>query len=97
VTLRPAEDILNTIRKRGYRRTPRTGTADTKVALEFNYLQLKDGIVYALNQCPSAVSPLFDIVRYAEPVRAYQNLQEGRMDARVSLLPRVIGDDRSRV
>ncbi|MGH7796647.1 MAG: amidohydrolase [Candidatus Binatia bacterium] len=63
-----------------------------KVAPEFNYLQLKDGIVFALNQClERGVTTVHDIVRYAEPVRAYQELyQEGRMHARVSILPRVI-------
>lgn len=63
-----------------------------KVAPEFNYLQLKDGIVFALDQClRRGVTTVHDIVRYAEPVRAYQELyQEGRMHARVSLLPRVI-------
>jgi predicted amidohydrolase YtcJ len=63
-----------------------------KVAPEFNYLQLKDGIVYALNQClERGVTTVHDIVRYAEPVRAYQEIyKEGRMHARVSLLPRVI-------
>src|SRR5262245_31927439 len=60
-----------------------------KVAPEFNYLQLKDGIVYALNQClERGVTTVHDIVRYAEPVRAYQEIyKEGRMHARVSLLP----------
>jgi len=63
-----------------------------KVAPEFNYLQLKDGIVFALNQClERGVTTVHDIVRYAEPVRAYQEIyQEGRMHARVSILPRVI-------
>ena len=63
-----------------------------KVAPEFNYLQLKDGIVFALNQClERGVTTVHDIVRYAEPVRAYQELyREGRMHARVSILPRVI-------
>jgi predicted amidohydrolase YtcJ len=63
-----------------------------KVAPEFNYLQLKDGIVYALNQClERGVTTVHDIVRYAEPVRAYQELyKEGRMQARVNILPRVI-------
>ncbi|HXF77058.1 MAG TPA: amidohydrolase family protein, partial [Methylomirabilota bacterium] len=63
-----------------------------KVAPEFNYLQLKDGIVFALDQClRRGVTTVHDIVRYAEPVRAYQELyQEGRMHARVSILPRVI-------
>ena len=63
-----------------------------KVAPEFNYLQLKDGIVFALNQClQRGVTTVHDIVRYAEPVRAYQEIyKEGRMHARVSILPRVI-------
>jgi len=62
------------------------------VAPEFNYLQLKDGIVFALNQClERGVTTVHDIVRYAEPVRAYQEIyKEGRMHARVSILPRVI-------
>ncbi len=63
-----------------------------KVAPEFNYLQLKDGIVFALKQClERGVTTVHDIVRYAEPVRAYQELyKEGRMHARVSILPRVV-------
>jgi predicted amidohydrolase YtcJ len=63
-----------------------------KVAPEFNYLQLRDGIVFALNQClERGVTTVHDIVRYAEPVRAYQEIyKEGRMHARVSILPRVI-------
>jgi predicted amidohydrolase YtcJ len=63
-----------------------------KVAPEFNYLQLKDGIVFALNQClERGVTTVHDIVRSGEPVRAYQEIsREGRMDARVNLLPRVI-------
>lgn len=63
-----------------------------KVAPEFNYLQLKDGIVFALDQClRRGVTTVHDIVRYAEPVRAYQEIyKEGRMHARVSILPRVI-------
>ncbi len=63
-----------------------------KVAPEFNYLQLKDGIVFALNKClERGVTTVHDIVRYAEPVRAYQEIyKEGRMHARVSILPRVI-------
>jgi predicted amidohydrolase YtcJ len=63
-----------------------------KVAPEFNYLQLKDGIVFALNQClERGVTTVHDIVRYAQPVRAYQELyREGRMHARVSILPRII-------
>jgi predicted amidohydrolase YtcJ len=63
-----------------------------KVAPEFNYLQLKDGIVYALNQClERGVTTVHDIVRSGEPVRAYQEiLREGRMHARVSILLRVI-------
>src|SRR5436309_3741531 len=64
-----------------------------KVAPEFNYQQLKDGIVYALNQClERGVTTVHDIVRYAEPVRAYQELyKENRMHARGNILPRVIG------
>lgn len=63
-----------------------------KVAPEFNYLQLKDGIVFALNQClQRGVTTVHDIVRSGEPVRAYQEIyKEGRMHARVSILPRVI-------
>ncbi len=63
-----------------------------KVAPEFNYLQLKSGIVFALNQClERGVTTVHDIVRYADPVRAYQEIyKEGRMHARVSILPRVI-------
>jgi len=63
-----------------------------KVAPEFNYLQLKDGIVFALNQClERGVTTVHDIVRSGEPVRAYQEIyQEGRMPARATLLPRVI-------
>jgi predicted amidohydrolase YtcJ len=63
-----------------------------KVAPEFNYLQLKDGIVFALNQClQRGVTTVHDIVRSGEPVRAYQEIcREGRMPARVSILPRVI-------
>ena len=37
------------------------------------------------------MTTVHDIVRYAEPVRAYQEIyKEGRMHARVSILPRVI-------
>ncbi len=63
-----------------------------KVAPEFNYLQLKEGIVFALNQClERGVTTVHDIVRSGEPVRAYQELKrEGKLRARVSLLPRVI-------
>ena len=63
-----------------------------KVVPEFTYLELKDGIVYALNQClERGVTTIHDIVRSAEPVRAYQELlREGRLHVRVSLLPRVI-------
>ncbi len=63
-----------------------------KVAPEFDYLQLKDGIVFALNQClERGVTTVHDIVRSGEPVRAYQELlREGRLHARVNLLPRVI-------
>src|SRR5689334_7595629 len=46
-----------------------------KVAPEFNYLQLKDGIVFALNQClERGVTTVHDIVRSGEPVRAYQEI-----------------------
>ncbi len=63
-----------------------------KVVPEFNYIQLKDGIVFALNQClERGVTTIHDIVRSGEPVRAYQELfREGKLRARVSLLPRVI-------
>ncbi|HWO43320.1 MAG TPA: amidohydrolase [Candidatus Eisenbacteria bacterium] len=63
-----------------------------KVAPDFNYLQLKDGIVFALNQClERGVTTVHDIVRSGEPVRAYQEIhREGRLHARVTLLPRVI-------
>ena len=54
-----------------------------KVAPEFNYLQLKDGIVFALNQClERGVTTVHDIVRYAEPVRAYQELYKEGPHAR---------------
>jgi predicted amidohydrolase YtcJ len=63
-----------------------------KAAPEFNYLELKEGIVYALNQClERGVTTIHDIVKSGEPVRAYQELlREGRLHARVTLLPRVI-------
>ncbi|HEY1270164.1 MAG TPA: amidohydrolase [Candidatus Binatia bacterium] len=63
-----------------------------KAAPVFSYLQLKDGIVYALNQClERGVTTVHDIVRSGEPVRAYQEIfKEGKLPARVSLLPRVI-------
>jgi predicted amidohydrolase YtcJ len=63
-----------------------------KVTPDFNYIQLKDGIVFALNQClERGVTTIHDIVRSGEPIRAYQELKrEGRLHARVSLLPRVI-------
>ena len=63
-----------------------------KVMPEFNYLQLKNGIVFALDQClERGVTTIHDIVRSGEPVRAYQGLfREGKLHARVSLLPRVI-------
>jgi predicted amidohydrolase YtcJ len=66
-----------------------------KVMPTFNYVQLKDGIVFALNQClERGVTTVHDIVRSGEPVRAYQELaREGRLHARVSLLPRVIESD----
>jgi len=63
-----------------------------KAAPEFNYLELKEGIAYALNQClERGVITIHDIVRSGEPVRAYQELlREGRLHARVTLLPRVV-------
>jgi len=63
-----------------------------KVVPDFNYLELKDGIAFALKQClERGVTTIHDIVRSGEPVRAYQELlHEGRLHARVSLLPRVI-------
>ncbi len=63
-----------------------------KVTPEFNYLQLKDGILFALSQClERGVTTIHDIVRSGEPVRAYQELfREGKLHARVTLLPRVI-------
>lgn len=63
-----------------------------KVIPDYDYLQLKDGIVYALNQClERGVTTIHDIVRSGEPTRAYQELQrEGNLHVRVSLLPRVI-------
>jgi predicted amidohydrolase YtcJ len=63
-----------------------------KAAPAFSYLQLKEGIVYALKQClERGVTTVHDIVRSGEPVRAYQEIyREGRLPARVSLLPRVI-------
>jgi predicted amidohydrolase YtcJ len=66
-----------------------------KVMPSFNYVQLKDGIVFALNQClERGVTTVHDIVRSGDPVRAYQELaREGRLHARVSLLPRVIESD----
>ncbi|HEY1372510.1 MAG TPA: amidohydrolase family protein, partial [Candidatus Binatia bacterium] len=59
-----------------------------KAAPVFSYLQLKDGIVYALKQClERGVTTVHDIVRSGEPVRAYQEIfKEGRLPARVSLL-----------
>jgi hypothetical protein len=66
-----------------------------KVTPSFDYVQLKDGIVFALNQClERGVTTVHDIVRSGEPVRAYQEIaREGRLHARVSLLPRVIESD----
>lgn len=63
-----------------------------KVIPQYNYLQLKGGIVYALNQClQRGVTTIHDIVRSGEPVRAYQELlQENNLPVRISLLPRVI-------
>ena len=48
--------------------------------------------MFALQQClERGVTTVHDIVRYAEPVRAYQEIyKEGNMHARVSILPRVI-------
>ena len=55
-----------------------------KVAPDFDYLQLKDGIVFALNQClKRGVTTVHDIVRSGEPVRAYQELlREDRLPHR---------------
>jgi predicted amidohydrolase YtcJ len=66
-----------------------------KAAPSFNYVQLKDGIVFALKQClERGVTTVHDIVRSGEPVRAYQEIyREGRLEARVGLLPRVIESD----
>ncbi len=63
-----------------------------KVIPQFSYLQLKEGIVFALNQClERGVTTIHDIVTASAPVRAYQELlREGNLHARVSLLPRVI-------
>jgi predicted amidohydrolase YtcJ len=63
-----------------------------KVMPSYDYLQLKGGIVFALNQClERGVTTIHDIVRSGEPIRAYQELQqEGHLHVRVSLLPRVI-------
>jgi predicted amidohydrolase YtcJ len=63
-----------------------------KAAPVFTYQQLKEGIVYALKQClERGVTTVHDIVRSGEPVRAYQEIyKDGRLPARVSLLPRVI-------
>ena len=45
-----------------------------KVTPEFNYLQLKDGILFALNQClERGVTTIHDIVRSGATVRAYQS------------------------
>lgn len=63
-----------------------------KVIPEYDYLRLKDGIVFALNQClQRGVTTIHDIVRSGEPTRAYQELmREDKLDVRVTLLPRVI-------
>src|SRR5207253_5134725 len=48
-----------------------------KVAPEFNYHQLKDGIVFALQQClERGVTTVHDIVPYVEPVRAYSEIHK---------------------
>jgi predicted amidohydrolase YtcJ len=85
------------------RRNPRTGEPTgelheraqlilRKAVPEFSYHQLKDGIVFALNQClERGVTTVHDIVRSSDPVRAYQEIyREGWLHARVSILPRVI-------
>ena len=67
-----------------------------KVAPEFNYLQLKDGIVFALNQClERGVTTVHDIVRYGRTCARLprDSTRKGRMHARVSILPRVIESD----
>ena len=66
-----------------------------KAAPSFSYVQLKEGIVFALKQClERGVTTVHDIVRSGEPVRAYQEIcREGRLEARVGLLPRVIESD----
>lgn len=63
-----------------------------QVTPKYDSVQLKEGIVFALNQClKRGVTTVHDIVRYGQPIRAYQELQsEGRLNVRVSLLPRVI-------
>ena len=72
------------------------GNVPRKVAPEFNYLQLKDGIVYALNQClERGVTTVHDIVRYAEPVRALSGIyKEGRIRPREPSSARDRVDDR---
>ena len=63
-----------------------------KVLPKYNHTQLKEGIVFALDQClRRGVTTIHDIVRSGEPIRAYQELRaEGRLHVRASLLPRVI-------
>jgi predicted amidohydrolase YtcJ len=63
-----------------------------KLMPAYDYVQLKGGIVFALNQClQRGVTTIHDIVRSGEPIRAYQELwREGELHVRVSLLPRVI-------
>lgn len=63
-----------------------------KVAPAYDYLSLKDSIVFAIERClKRGVTTVHDIIRYGEPIRAYQELQsEGKLPIRVSLLPRII-------
>ena len=63
-----------------------------KVLPKYNYMQLKEGIVFALDQClQRGVTTIHDIVRSGEPIRAYQELRaEGKLHVRATLLPRVI-------
>jgi predicted amidohydrolase YtcJ len=63
-----------------------------KVTHKYDYLQLKDSMALAIDHClRRGVTTVHDIVRYGDPIRAYQELQrEGRLHIRVSLLPRVI-------
>ena len=66
-----------------------------KVTPAYDYMQLKEGIVYSFSKClERGVTTIHDIVRSNEPIRAYQELQsEGKLDMRVSLLLRVIESD----